>query len=82
MIHAIITGDLVHSTRMSIAHRDWLFGQIADALKQWNKDFGMKSETFRGDSFQCLLKHPADALKIALIQKTYIRSLNPISASG
>ena len=77
MIQAIITGDVIHSTRMSIEQRDCLFRQIGDALKQWNKDFGMRSETFRGDSFQCLVKNPADALNMALIQKTFIRSLNP-----
>ena len=77
MIQAIITGDIVHSSRMSVGHREWLFKQIADALKQWNKDFGMRSEIFRGDSFQCLVKNSADALKLTLLIKTYIRSLNP-----
>jgi hypothetical protein len=77
MIHAIITGDVIHSTRMSMELRDWLFKQIIAALKQWDKDFGMRSETFRGDSFQCLVKNPAEVLKLALIQKTYIRSLIP-----
>jgi len=77
MIQAIITGDLVHSTRLGVKYREWLFKQLTQALKQWDKDFGTKSETFRGDSFQCLVKQPADALKICLIQKTFIRSLNP-----
>ncbi|MBP6021968.1 hypothetical protein [Ferruginibacter sp.] len=77
MIQAIITGDVVHSTRMNIEYRNWLFKQIAGALKQWDKDFGMRSETFRGDSFQSLVKKPNDALKLALLQKTFIRSLNP-----
>ena len=73
---AIITGDVIHSTRMDIKQRDWLFNQIVGALEQWDKDFGMKSETFRGDSFQCLIKKPIDALKLALLQKTFIRSLD------
>ncbi len=77
MIQAIITGDMIHSTRMSMKHRDWLLKQIADALKQWNKDFGMRSEIFRGDSFQCLVKKPADALKLSMLLKTFIRSLIP-----
>jgi hypothetical protein len=77
MIQAIITGDIIHSTRLSIKHRDWLFKQIADALKQLDKDFGIRSETFRGDSFQTLVKNPTAALKLALLQKTFIRSLNP-----
>ena len=77
MVRAIITGDVIHSSRMSVEHRSWLFRQLSETLKQWNKDFGMRSEIFRGDSFQCLLKNPADALKVALLQKTFIRSFNP-----
>jgi|ERR1019366_443668 hypothetical protein len=77
MVKAIITGDVIHSTRMTVEERTWLFRSIADALKIWNEEFGMKSETFRGDSFQCLLHKPSEALKMALILKTYIRSLNP-----
>ena len=77
MIQATITGDVIHSTRLNIEYRDWLFNQIAGALKQWNNDYGMRSETFRGDSFQCLVKNPADVLRLALLQKTFIRSLNP-----
>jgi hypothetical protein len=57
------------------------FNQIAQALKQWDYNFNTRSETFRGDSFQCLVKHPVDVLKLALIQKTFIRSLNPSEAS-
>ena len=79
MIRAIITGDVIHSTRMSVEHRNWLFKEITKALKKWDKNFEMKSETFRGDSFQCLVKKPAEVLKLALIQKTFIRSLNPSS---
>jgi len=79
MIQAIITGDLIHSTRLRVEDREWLFEEITQALKIWDKDFGTRSETFRGDSFQCLVKRPADALKICLIQKTFIRSLNPSS---
>jgi len=36
----------------------------------------MRSELFRGDSFQCIINDPANALRAALVIKTYIRSLN------
>jgi len=62
---------------LGIKYRGWLFKQITQALKLWDKDLRTRSETFRGDSFQCLVKQPADAIKICLIQKTFIRSLNP-----
>lgn len=77
MIKAIITGDIIHSTKLDAIQRTILFERIAKALKQWDKNFKMRSETFRGDSFQCLIDKPALALRIVLIQKTFIRSLNP-----
>jgi len=62
---------------LGIKYRGWLFKQITQALKLWDKVLGTRSETFRGDSFQCLVKQPGDAIKICLIQKTFIRSINP-----
>ena len=76
MIKAVITGDIIHSTKLSIEHRQLLVANIQKALKAWDKPFDMKSEIFRGDSFQCLLP-VANALQVALLIKTRIRSLNP-----
>ena len=77
MIKAIITGDIIHSTKLDAEYRTKLFNHIAKALKQWDKNYDMRSETFRGDSFQCLINKPVIALRILLIQKTFIRNLNP-----
>ena len=74
-VYAVITGDVIHSTKLPAEQRQWLFSEIQKNLKGWNKDFKMKSETFRGDSFQSLLL-PTAALRMALIQKTFIRSLS------
>ena len=77
MLNAIITGDIIHSTKLDVKFRTVLFERISNALKQWDKQFNMRSETFRGDSFQCLMNNPEKALRVVLIQKTFIRSLNP-----
>ncbi|MCA6424000.1 MAG: hypothetical protein IM571_12980 [Chitinophagaceae bacterium] len=77
MRKAVITGDIIHSTQINAEQRNILFERIANALKQWDNDFNMRSETFRGDSFQCVIDRPKLALRIVLIQKTFIRSLNP-----
>lgn len=77
IIKAVITGDIIHSKRMDNAVLLSLFKSIKDSLKIWDKDFNMISEMFRGDSFQCFINTPEEALRIALIIKTYIRSLNP-----
>lgn len=74
---AVITGDIIESTKMLPEHRELLVKKIQQALKTWEKAFKFRSEFFRGDSFQCYLTNPADALRIALLLKTFIRSLNP-----
>lgn len=73
---AVITGDIINSTRIDIADREELLKSVDEFLKKSDKKFRTKSETFRGDSFQCLTQDPSIALRLALIQKTYIRSFD------
>lgn len=77
VIKAVITGDIIHSSRIRTEHKVLLYDSISDALRTWDKDFKMKSEFYRGDSFQCLVHSVKDALRVALIIKAYIRSLTP-----
>lgn len=77
MVKAVITGDIIHSTRMTHDQQIGLFKLMNDALKTWSVGYNMKTEMFRGDSFQCLVHNKENALRVALILKTYIRSLNP-----
>lgn len=77
MKKAVITGDIIHSTRMEEESRKLLSQAIARFLKELEKVFKVRSEMFRGDSFQCLVPNVQDALRVALLIKTKIRSLNP-----
>jgi len=77
MVKAVITGDIVKSRRLTPENKTLLIDYISDAFKQWEKDYGMRSELYRGDSFQCLIKESYYALRQAIIIKTYIRSFNP-----
>lgn len=74
---AVITGDIVHSTKLSIADKSMLVDSIDNALKQWGKDYQLQYELFRGDSFQCLVHNKADALRVTILIKAFIKSLNP-----
>lgn len=74
---AVITGDIIHSTRLTPVNKRMLIDSIDTALKQWSKDYHFQYEIFRGDSFQCLLTDKKDALRITLLIKTFIKSLNP-----
>lgn len=71
----VITGDLVNSTNMEPKERSWLFAKLSKFLIVLDKEYNTKSETFRGDSFQVLVQESDLTLKIALLIKTYIRSL-------
>jgi hypothetical protein len=77
MDYAVITGDLIQFSKINPTTRQWLVHSLKTVLMQWNKDFDMESELIRGDSFQCLVPNPRAALKIALLIRTYVRSLNP-----
>jgi hypothetical protein len=77
MNYAVITGDIIHSTKLSNNNIVTLINNIKEALFEWSKNYKMRVEFYRGDSFQCLLGKPNISLRVALIIKTYIRSLNP-----
>lgn len=61
---AVITGDIVNSTKLSGENEKLLFKQ----LKEWFRPYTF--EFFRGDSFQVYLKDAKDALKLALMCRT------------
>jgi hypothetical protein len=75
-MNAVITGDLVHFTELVKEDKLQLLNDINASLKQWAKDYDMEYEFYRGDSFQCFLEHPHESLRLALIIKAYIKSLN------
>ncbi len=71
---AVITGDIIHSTRMEDKKRVDLLESLNTAMQLWTKDYNIKYELYRGDSFQCLLLNPQYALRVALLIKTFIKS--------
>lgn len=80
---AVITADVVQSTQISLIHRKWFNEKIIKILSFLNKNNLLQPneyETYRGDSFQCLVQHPCDALKIAFIIKTGVKLLDPSKA--
>lgn len=77
MTGAVITGDIIHSTKMTGELRIKLVKAIENYMKYLKKNFDIRYEIYRGDSFQCLVKKTEDALRVALLIKTKIRSLNP-----
>ncbi len=63
-IQAIITGDIVNSTRLTAYRTSRLTRRIGDVFKE------NKMEFYRGDSFQAHIKDPGEALRLALLCRT------------
>ena len=63
-IQAVITGDIVNSTRLSVAKEKKLLTVLQQVLQPY------KFEFYRGDSFQVFQKNAADALRTALLCRT------------
>lgn len=68
-MQAVITGDIVNSTRLTPKEEKKMFRSIGLILEPYQHEF------YRGDSFQVLLKDATHALKIALLCRTIAISL-------
>jgi hypothetical protein len=79
MKQAVITGDIIRSTTLNTEKLNYLMRSISEASKIWDSNFNSKSEIFQGDSFQVITNKIEDILEIALIYKTFIRSVDSIS---
>ncbi len=72
-IGAIITGDIVDSTKLSLVERKIMLNAI-DSVPEILSGYDISIEIFRGDSFQMRVNQVKDSLKIALIIRAYLRS--------
>lgn len=84
MKKAVITTDIIQSSGISHEGRSLLNQKIEDLMVWLNKNSFINVidfNTFRGDSFQCILEKPKMGLKTALLIKTAIKSWNPSETS-
>lgn len=63
-IQAVLTGDIVNSTRLEPAMETALIKALKESLAPYKHEF------YRGDSFQVYLKEPAPSLRLALLCRT------------
>jgi hypothetical protein len=68
-IHAVITGDIVHSMQLEIPASKRLISGLKRILESYQVEF------YRGDSFQAYLKESAQALRTALLCRVSAISL-------
>lgn len=65
-IHAVLTGDIVNSTKLTAAREAKLSSTLVDLFVDYDSNF----EFYRGDSFQAYVKEPANALRLALLSRS------------
>ncbi len=63
-MQAVLTGDIVNSTKLPPAKEKALVKLLEQELKSYKYEF------YRGDSFQVLVKEAGDSLRIALLCRT------------
>jgi hypothetical protein len=63
-IQAVITGDIVNSTKLPASKTSRLTQRIIEVFDK------NKNEFYRGDSFQAYIKEPKEALRLALLCRT------------
>ena len=74
-IYAVLTGDLVGYSRYNPKDRKEVLLHLKDSFKKLPLDItASKFWVFRGDSFQGILSRPEEALKAALIIRSYLVS--------
>jgi len=74
-IYAVLTGDLVGYSRYNPKDRKEVLLHLKDSFKKLPPDItASKFWVFRGDSFQGILSRPEEALKAALIIRSYLVS--------
>ncbi|MEO6220751.1 MAG: hypothetical protein ABIO81_10015 [Ginsengibacter sp.] len=63
-MQAVLTGDIVNSTRLALGKEKALVKLLEQVLQPYKYEF------YRGDSFQVLIKDAGDSLRIALLCRT------------
>lgn len=83
-LYSVITGDIVKSSKLSLAHHKLLVKVMKNSSKDLSKIFPntlkYQPELFRGDSWQLLIKQPELALSIAMFYRAYLKSKMQISS--
>lgn len=75
---AVITGDIINSSRLRPAEWDQLHGVMLETSRQLRASFKdvmpLDVDVFRGDSFQLLVREPPKSLRISLLYRALVRS--------
>ena len=77
VMYATLSADLVSSTSLSISEVILVKQKMEDLFTMFSrKYFGFWGRVVRGDSIECVIPDPKDALRIALLIKMALKSLD------
>jgi len=74
-IIAIITADIINSTKINFDKRNELFEKYNEGFELIKQEFKMDFEWYRGDAFQAKSTSLTKSLRIALLLKFWIKSI-------
>ncbi len=76
--YAILTGDVVHSSRLKHDHRKQLYASLQSCSRRLREAFPASVpfdvDIFRGDSWQLWVVDPVQALRVALFYRAALRA--------
>ncbi len=73
-LYAVLTGDVIGSSRWETGERQDLLADLKKALVRIEDTLVLPPLVFRGDSFQGVISQPEEALRAALIVRADLRS--------
>ena len=75
MTKAVISGDIVASTSLSVDGRELVEHAVKELIKELSDKFDTYTRTIKGDYLECVIPNPADALRVALAIKSFVKSI-------
>ncbi len=75
MIKAVISGDIVASTSLSIDGRELVEDAIKELIEELKEKFDTYTRMIKGDYLECVIPNPTEALRVALAIKSFIKSI-------
>lgn len=79
---AVLTGDLVDSTRLTTEHYEQTISGLRELFKQISSQTGCEYELYRGDGFQLVFAEPRKAIAQLFTIRLYLNSqLNSIAVN-
>lgn len=76
MNQAVISGDIIASTSLSDAGRDFIEKKLKELIKEINQGYIAYGRILKGDYLECVVSLPENALLVALIIKSFIKSIS------